>query len=311
VNYLNQNWGHPLVALACVAVIAVHLWGLHVLNRRSTLERARRRRRRMIMSLAGIVLTTLSVCSPLEYWSMQYFWIHMLQHISVMLAAPALYVAGAPSLPLIHAVPVTLRRRMLKFVNLSRSARPLRGVLHVVTSTRFAVISFNLVMVVWMLPAAFDFVMKSETLHISLMLSSFLFTGILFWSKILGSYPFKSIEAPVIKAGALLLTNLIMTMVAMVLGMLTSTSDYRFPPMMMVMGSMVMPTTIVTMNRLVDQQIGAAILWVCGDFWCLPALIFAIHQVVKDGAQSSLADRFLRGREQVFSQGLVTQEPPE
>jgi cytochrome c oxidase assembly factor CtaG len=228
---------------------------------------------------------------------MQYFWVHMLQHISVMLAAPALYVAGEPALALVHAVPVGVRRRTMRFVNVAPRGRPFKWLVRVVTSARFAVISFNAVMIVWMLPGAFDYVMKSETLHIGLMLSSFFLTGILFWSKIIRSYPFKPIEAPLARAGVLLLTNAIMTIVAMSISIFTSTADYRFPPMMMVMGSMVMPMTTVTMNRLVDQQIGAAILWVCGDFWCFPALIYSILAATREGANVSLVDRFIRGRE--------------
>jgi cytochrome c oxidase assembly factor CtaG len=285
------------VLLIGALVVAVHLHGLHRLNRRSTHERARHRRQLMLVSVAGIIVAVLSVCSPLEYWSMQYFWIHMIQHITVMLAAPALYVTGAPALPLAFALPVSLRRRALRFVNLSTRAAWLRALLHVVTSAGFAVISFNAVMILWMLPGPFDFVMKSETLHIGLMLTSFLVTGILFWSKIISSYPFKSIASPLSRAGALLVTNLVMTIVAMSISIFTSTPDYRFPPMMMVMGSVVMPMSMVTMNRLVDQQIGAAILWVCGDFWCLPALIYAIHSALREGSDANLVDRFLRGRE--------------
>jgi putative membrane protein len=301
MTYVDQNWGHPLVLLAGVLAASVHLWGLHSLNQRSTSERARRRRRKMWLSIAGIMVATLSVCSPLEYWSMQYFWVHMLQHISVMLAAPALYVAGAPSLALVHALPLTARRGLLRYVNIAPGARPLRGLIHVVSSARFAIISFNVVMVFWMLPTPFDFVMKSETLHVGLMLSSFLLTGILFWSKIIASYPFRPIEAPLVRVGALLVTNLIMTLVAMSVSLFSSTADYRFPSVMMVMGSMVMPMTVVTMNRLADQQIGAAILWVCGDFWCLPALIYSIHSALKNDTDSRLIDRFLRGPESLLS----------
>ncbi len=311
MTYVDQNWGHPWVFLLGVLVTAVHLHGLSVLNRRSTPERARRRQRKMLLSFAGIAVVTVSVCSPLEYWSMQYFWIHMIQHVMVMLAAPALYVAGDPALPLTFALPVTVRRRVFRFFNLSPRARSLRASLHFVTSAKFAVISFNLVMILWMLPGPFDFVMKSETLHIGLMLSTFFFTGILFWAKIISSYPFSSIKAPLSKAGALLLTNLVMTIVAMAISIFTSTPDYRFPPMMMVMGSTVMPMTMVTMNRLVDQQIGAAILWVCGDFWCLPTLIITIHSALKDGTDVHLMDRFLRGREDDLPVAFLEHETTE
>jgi len=311
VTYVDQNWGHPWVFLLGVAAAAVHLRGLNVLNRRSTPERARRRRRQMLMSIAGIAVVTLSVCSPLEFWSMQYFWIHMIQHVTVMLAAPALYVAGAPALPLIFALPAAPRRRVLRFVNVSPRARALRAAVHFVTSAKFAVISFNLVMIFWMLPGPFDFVMKSEALHIGLMLSTFLVTGILFWSKIISSYPFSSIKAPFSKAGALLVTNLVMTIIAMAVSIFTSAPDYRFAPMMMFMGTTVMPMTMVTMNRLVDQQIGAAILWVCGDFWCLPTLIFTIHSALKDGADASLMDRFLRGRDHDVPDAYLARETTE
>jgi len=60
----------------------------------------------------------------LQYWSMEYFWVHMIQHVTVMLAAPALYVAGAPAIPLTFALAVATRRRLLRWVFL-RPGRPL------------------------------------------------------------------------------------------------------------------------------------------------------------------------------------------
>src|SRR5664280_1458831 len=180
MNYLTHHWSYPEVAIIAVVILFVHEWGLRALNARSTPAHARTRRRRIWLSYAGIAVAALSVVSPLQYWSMEYFWVHMIQHVTVMLAAPALYVAGAPAIPLVFAVPVTTRRRLLRRVFL-RPERPLlRRIGAVVFSPLFAIIVFNAVMVVWMVPSVFNPVMGNPKLHVGLMLPSFLVSGLLF-----------------------------------------------------------------------------------------------------------------------------------
>jgi cytochrome c oxidase assembly factor CtaG len=53
----------------------------------------------------------------------------------------------------------------------------------------------------------------------------------------------------------------------------------------------------VTLSPFADQQIGAAILWVCGDFWAVPALISIIRRALsQDEDMSVVIDRVLGRR---------------
>ena len=295
MTYLSAHWGYPWVAVAAIVATLLHERGLRALNARSTRAHAQARRRKMWLSYAGIALATLSVISPLQYWSMEYFWVHMIQHVTVMLAAPALYVAGAPAIPLLHAVPVRARRRLLRRIFVRPTRHPLRRIGAVVLSPIVAVVLFNVVMVVWMIPRVFNPVMGDPVLHICLMLSTFFIAGVLFWLQFIPSHPWQPTMSPFARVGALLLTNVVMTVIAMALSFFASGPFYDIGNSMLGMANMgsMTPTTL---RPLADQQLGAAILWVCGDFWCLPALVMALRLVSKNDDGSGTMDRILRGR---------------
>ncbi len=293
MSYFTANWGYPWAAVLTLLVLALHEKGLRSLNRRSTRAHAVRRRRRLWLSYAGLVLLALSIVSPLQFWAMEYFWVHMLQHVFVMLGAPALYVAGAPMVPLLHSVPVRLRRRILRSIFIRPTRHPMRKACAFLLSPAVGIIFFNAVMVLWMLPSLFNPIMTRPDLHVSLMLTTFFLSGLLFWLQFIPSAPLRPKLSPFAQAGSLLVTNLIMTIIAISLSFFTAVPSYAFGAVMENMATMTMP--IISLNRFADQQIGAAILWVCGDFWCFPALYIAFRRSMTDTEGSEIVDRFLRG----------------
>jgi cytochrome c oxidase assembly factor CtaG len=284
VSYVVDNWSFDPFVIVVAVVVLLNELGLANLRRRSVPQRTRSRRLRSLYFYGGLALLLVAVVSPIDYWADDYFFVHMIEHILIMFFAPILIVAGAPWVPLIHALPVGARRRIGRFVLLGPWSRVLRRIGRFIGSPWFAVLSFNLVMVLWHLPVLFDAAENNQTIHIWLMHSSFFVTGVLFWLLIIPSHPFRLKTSATFQALAIIGTNVVMFVLAMSLSIFTQTSWY----------DVYAHVAGVTFSPLADQQLGAAILWVCGDFWAIPALIVVIRRAIdRDAGPGDAVDRLL------------------
>ncbi len=289
MSYALDHWTFDPFLVLCAVVVALHEVGLRHLKGRSTPARTRARRTRSWLFYGGLVVLLLAVISPIDYWADDYFFVHMIEHILIMFFAPILVVAGAPWLPLVHAIPVGVRRSVGRSVILGSWARPLRAVGRFATSGMVAVVAFNAVMLAWHFPALFDLAQDNQYVHIWLMHASFFVSGVFFWLQIIPSHPVKPKLDAVQQIWAILSTNIVMFVLAMAMSIFTSSSWY--PVYDHLAG--------VTLSPLADQQIGGAILWVCGDFWAIPSLIVVIRRAIgEEGDANSLLDRAL-GRRRV------------
>ncbi len=297
MGILVEHWSFDPFLLVVAALVVLHELGLANLARRSTPERTRRRRVRSCAFYGGVALLLVTVESPIDYWADSYFYIHMIEHILIMFFAPMLVVAGAPWIPLVHGLPVTVRRRVGRAVLLGRWARPLRAVGRFLGRGVVAVVALNVVMVIWHIPVLFDLAARSQYVHIWLMHGSFFVSGVFFWLQIIPSHPIKPKLSGVGQTVAIISTNVVMFVLAMALSIFSAHSWYA--PYDHLAG--------VSLSPFADQQIGAAILWVCGDFWALPALIVVIKRAVEqEGDLNSLIERAF-GRQRF----IAPVSPPE
>ncbi len=284
MQLMMEHWSFDPFVVVVGAVVVLHEIGLARLRRRSVPTRTLRRRLAALMFYAGLALLLVTVTSPLDYWSDDYFYVHMVGHILLAFFAPILVVAGAPWLPLLHGLPVRMRRRLLRFMLLSRVSALLRPVGRFVMNPWTALVAFNGVMVLWHVPALFDTAAQDQLVHVGLMHASLFATGVLFWLQIIPSYPVRPKASPLWQIGAIISTNVTMFVLAMAMSLFTQVSWY--PVYAHVPG--------VTLSPFADQQIGAAILWVCGDFWAVPALAVTIRRAIDSGEGFSLGiDRLL------------------
>ena len=287
MSYVLDHWAFDPLLIVVAAVIVLHELGLRNLRLRSRAERTRDRRRKSLFFYGGLGVLLLAVVSPIDYWADDYFFVHMIEHILIMFFAPILIVAGAPWLPLVHGLPVRLRRRVGRGLLLASWARPLRALGRFVSNGVVAVVLFNAAMVVWHVPVLFDVASRNQAVHIWLMHSSFFLTGVLFWLQLIPSHPIKPKLSTLGGIWAILVTNGLMVVLAMSLSILSSASWY----------SAYSHLPGVSLSPFADQQIGAAVLWVCGDFWAYPALVLLVGRAIREeGSASALIDRMLGRR---------------
>jgi len=210
MSYLTGHWSFDPFLIVVAVVVIWHEIGLARLARRSRPERTRERRRRSFLFYAGLAVLLLTVTSPIDYWADDYFFVHMLQHLLLMFAAPTLVVAGAPWQPLLDGLPGRTGQAVTRGTLRGRWSRPLRAAGAFLLRPWVSVGLFNAVMIFWHVPALFDLGARNQAAHIWLMHGSFFAAGVLFWLQFIPSPPFRRRMPDVSQAFALIGTNLTM-----------------------------------------------------------------------------------------------------
>jgi putative membrane protein len=280
---LPAYWQVSPVAVVALLVGVAHEVGLRRLAPRQTASHRSRTRRRSFAFYAGLVILIGVVSGPLERWAMAWLSVHMIIHVIEMFYLPPLLIVGAPWVPLVFALPIEGRRRLLRAFYRSRHWGWVRGLRSVVTDPLLAIVLFNGVMVVWHVPVVYDWASWNQWVMAWLMAPSFLLSGILFWRVILPSHPWPARGSTRIQIMAVVVTAFEMLVLAMALAIFTKAPWYSM--------NVLMDGSVAALR---DQRWAAGILWVCGDFWAIPALVLVAYRVYgSEGGVSASLERAL------------------
>jgi putative membrane protein len=154
--------GDPLAALLLVAVGGAYWWGVECLWRRT--GRGRVVRRWQVGAFAaGWLALAVALVSPVEALAGTLLTAHMIQHLLLTLVGAPLLVLGAPTLPLVAALPARVRGTTHR---VRLPARWRRGLTSPV-ATAAACAAYITVLWVWHVPVLYEAALRSSIVHVA------------------------------------------------------------------------------------------------------------------------------------------------
>lgn len=269
-RYFVTGWSFDPIALGAIAVGAL----LYFRGERS-LQRARRSgsgirlgslRSERYYFVASLVLLIIAFDSPIDSYSEMYFWVHMIQHIILMVVAPPLLVLSDPWLKSLRGLPKGIRPQVGRAVSRCVRSTAGRRFAAIFGSLWAANILMNASMWFWHYPAMYDLTLRNLGVHYVEHFCFFSF-GVFFFYRVIDPNPYRVHVHAIRKVGHLWLSAMSSMILAMLLG-LSSGVWYTFYAH--VPGR--------TLSLLADQQLGAGLMWVFGG---LP-FFFAGVTILKD-----------------------------
>ncbi len=210
---------------------------------------------RGVFFLGAVVVLLVATSAPVDILSARYFWVHMVQHLLLLVIMAPLLVAGAPLLPLWLGLPRWARRFLKATVKLKvrLALYRLGGWL------RQPAISCVILIVgtwVWHWPALYDFAMRNDFIHDWCEHLTFMAVSVLFWTQVIPSPPLHLRLSYIGRMGCVGVAIAQNVVLAVLLG---------FAPLPLYAPYAHLATVAGGLSALQDQQIGAGIMWTFGD----------------------------------------------
>ena len=268
----------PLAAIAVTALL--YLLG----GRMSATESDAGKRWRGAAFYGGLATLALAVSSPIDAYAGRLFWVHMVQHVLLMMVAAPLLLIGRPWPRLSRPLPLGLRRPLARTVLAGPTLAPVREVLRRLAAPLPSFALFNGTLLVWHLPALYDLTLRSGPIH-DLEHALFFGTATLFWVHLVpgaAGRPQLADGARAIYATAALLVSWIL---AIVLGLAQAPLYDAYASLGQRPGGL---------SALSDQQLAAGVMWVPGSVpYCIVLAVVVLRWL--DPAASAGRRRRLAG----------------
>ncbi len=261
---------------------------LHVLGERRAVvltgrRRSRAARQRALTFYAGLLAILVALSAPLDSLADRLFWVHMIQHLLLLVVAAPLVVLGQPWMSIWRPLPLGFRRVIAASAVRAVWLAPLRGMFRALSRPAGAWLAFNLALVIWHLPGPYDLTLRNSYAHAAEH-ATFLAAGILFWSQVAAlAHGSNKLTIPQ-RVGYVASASVVNIGLSMYLAFAQHALYGVYAALAHRPGGI---------SALADQQMGAGFMWTAGDmpFALAIALLVQRWLAANEAATESLAQR--------------------
>jgi len=215
--------------------------------------------------LGAVIAFLLASSTPIDILSSRLFWVHMVQHLLLLVVIAPLFVAGAPLLPLWLGLPSWARRLVKKL-------KAGRAFYRVGKWLRQPAISCALLIIgmwMWHWPTLYDLALTNSIIHDWCEHATFLAVSFLFWTQVIPSPPLHPRLGYLGRIGCVGIAIAQNLVLAMLLGFAQAPLYSPYAHLAQGPGGL---------SALLDQRLGAGIMWTFGDLPFAIAFSVLVHR---------------------------------
>jgi putative membrane protein len=280
-----SNWPFEPVVLIGVTIAAV-LYVVGGFGRTQKHRTGSAGRWRAPAFWLGLLSIVIALQSPIEMLARQLFWMHMVQHLLLMVVAAPLLALASPWTRLWRALPLVVRRSVARPVFLHPRLAPLRWLYRQVArpGVIWLLAAGNLWL--WHLPLLYDVTLRNHLVH-HLEHSLFLGLGLAFWAHVFDQHPFRGPLGTLARASYVFFAMVQSWGLAAVLSFATG-PFYAYAQLASRPGGI---------SALTDQQLGGGMMWVPGAITYSIVFVALLFQwLAEEDSRAQMAGRADQGQ---------------
>jgi cytochrome c oxidase assembly factor CtaG len=205
--------------------------------------------------LGAIFIILLGDSAPIDILSSRLLWVHMIQHLLILVVMAPLLVAGAPLIPMWLGLPSWVRR-LVRASAMLKAGSAFNRIGHWLRQPAISCVLLIAGTWVWHWPALYDLALTNAAIHDWCEHATFLAVSALFWTQVISSPPLHPRLGYLGRVGIVGIAIIQNVVLAALIGFAQVPLYTPYAHLALRPGGF---------SALQDQQLGAGIMWTFGD----------------------------------------------